>query len=96
MDCHWVLTKKVSPNGHHTNYYPVPAIQIPSKWLQEMIMAGVAIPLPDDLSEIVENLIVWGQAYDSEWADRVMTMVEFMHRGTSSGSDMQRDFLGCH
>ena len=77
MDCHWLLTKKVSPNGQHTNYYPVPAIQIPSKWLQEMIMAGVAIPLPDDLSEIVGNLVVWGQAYDSEWADRVMRMVEF-------------------
>ena len=77
--CHWILVKGNSilwPWSTRVKYYPVPAGLLLEEVLTMMVMVGQAVPLPDDLSQIV-GCIQRGfdNNMDEYWKKKAMKVV---------------------
>jgi hypothetical protein len=71
--CKWVMLQG-SERGL-TEFFPVLANSLPNKVLVELILSERGVPLPPELSAIMDSMHWWGRNKSNEWYDDVVYML---------------------
>ena len=76
----WLLIKQ-HKEKHLRAIFPWKAISsrtFENDTVTHLIVTKQAIPLPPDMSEIMDTMAVWGEKYDVEWHHRVVDYLAFL------------------
>jgi len=70
--CKWLLLQS-NAGGQIDRRIPLHTSTIDSATLQHLIVTKQAYPLPPDMEDVLEAMVVWGKRTDEEWYQHVLT-----------------------
>jgi hypothetical protein len=83
--CKWVMLVEGDDRGAKM-YFPVLANSLPNAVLLELISSERGVPLPPELSEIMDMMYWWGKKMSVQWYDDVVYML-----GMALDNDIEED-----
>ena len=82
--CKWVMLE--GDDRGAKEYFPVLANSLPNAVLLELISSERGVPLPPELSEIMDTMYWWGKKMSVQWYDDVVYML-----GMALDNDIEED-----
>ena len=76
----WLLMYSKTPSGilfYHKKYYPLLCTTLDSDIVQYIIITEQGIPLPHDISVLMDCMFYWGRSLSGPWYDKTLELINF-------------------